>query len=94
MAPRSEPAWGSVRFIVPVHSPDTSLGRNTAFCRSVPWVLRASIAARVSIGQRPNAMLAPWIISNTATSSARGRPWPPWASAADSPFQPPDANCL
>ncbi len=22
-APTSEPAWGSVRFIVPVHSPDT-----------------------------------------------------------------------
>ena len=26
-APRSEPACGSVRFIVPVHSPETSLPR-------------------------------------------------------------------
>jgi len=27
MSARSEPAWASVRFIVPVHAPDTSFGK-------------------------------------------------------------------
>ncbi len=92
MAPRSEPEAGSVRFMVPVHSPDTSLGRYSDFCRGVPWVPMASMAPWVSIGHRPKAMLAAWIISKTAISSALGRPWPPWSGSAARLFQPPAAN--
>ena len=36
ISPRSEPACGSVRFMVPVHLPLTSLGRYFFFCASVP----------------------------------------------------------
>ena len=74
MAPRSEPAWGSVRCMVPVHSPEISLGRNIAFCRSVPCACSASMAAGVRVGHRAKAMLAALTISNTASSSALGRP--------------------
>ena len=35
-APTSEPACGSVRFIVPVHSPVTIFGRYTSRCASLP----------------------------------------------------------
>ena len=48
----------------------------------------ASLAPWVRIGQRPNAMLAACTISQTATASALGRPWPPKAGSAESPFGP------
>ena len=38
-APTSLPACGSVRFMVPVHSPETSLGSHVSFCSSLPWWL-------------------------------------------------------
>ena len=31
------PAWGSVRFMVPVHAQVTIFGSQVAFCSSVPW---------------------------------------------------------
>ena len=78
-APRSEPDCGSVRFIVPVHSPETSL-RQVERLLAVVAVDRQTPRSRawVSMGQRPKAMLAACTISKTASSSALGRPWPPW----------------
>ena len=40
--PRSVPQCGSVRHIVPVHSPDTSRGRYSAFWAGVPCAVRQS----------------------------------------------------
>lgn len=87
-AARSEPACGSVRHMAPVHSPETSRGRTRRFCRSVPCRASASMAPWVSMGQRPKAMLAAWTISNTASSIALERPWPPCSGSALSEFQP------
>ena len=41
-SPRSVPQCGSVRHMVPVHSPLTSLGRKVFFCSSVPCACSAS----------------------------------------------------
>jgi len=46
----------------------------------------------LSIGQRPNAMLAACTISKTANSMAFERPWPPCAGSAESEFQPSVTN--
>src|SRR3546814_8028101 len=43
-APRSLPACGSVRFIVPDQAPLTRCGRYLAFCAALPWCSSASIA--------------------------------------------------
>ena len=45
--PRSVPQCGSVRFMVPVHSPETIFGRYVCFCWSEP---NPSIA-----------LIAPWV---------------------------------
>ena len=46
----SSVAWGSVRFIVPVHSPETILCRKRCFCSSLPRRNTASIAPWGSVG--------------------------------------------
>src|SRR3954464_15059828 len=56
--PRSVPQCGSVRFMVPPHSPDTILGTYIAFCSSDPLASSAAIAPCVSPGYIANAMLA------------------------------------
>ena len=40
--PKSVPQCGSVRHMVPVHSPDTMCGRYSAFCSGVPCACRQS----------------------------------------------------
>jgi hypothetical protein len=50
-------------FMVPVHLPDTMLGRYIAFCASVPASSSASMAPRVSSGHSENDMLADFHIS-------------------------------
>jgi hypothetical protein len=40
--PRSVPQCGSVRHIVPVHSPDTSFGRYCCCSSGAPWACRHS----------------------------------------------------
>ena len=47
---------GSVRFIVPPHSPDTILGTYIAFCASDPLAISAAIAPCVRPGYIANAM--------------------------------------
>ena len=90
---RSEPAWGSVRFIVPVHSPEMSLGTNSCFCSSVPAVSKASIAPSVSNGHSANDRFAAFSISMQAVAISLGRPWPPYSSGCCTPCQPPCPNC-
>src|SRR5436190_1544794 len=91
-AARSEPACGSVRFIVPVHSPATIFGRYLRLSSSLPLSSIASIAPWVSIGHRSNAMFDACHISSTAAATSCGRPWPPNAGLFDRPFQPCSTN--
>src|SRR5947207_251729 len=76
MAPRSDPASGSVRHIVPVHSPVTIRSRNGR-CSGPPCRLSSSTAPRVSIGQSEKAGLAAaaipaWWRSACSMSSSGG----------------------
>ena len=74
IAARSEPACGSVRFIVPVHSPATIFGRYACFSASEPLSSIASIAPAVSIGQSSKAMFDAFHISSTAAATRCGMP--------------------
>ena len=58
-------------------------------------VLRRSPRSRPgsASGRGRKPMLAAWMISKTAISSALGRPWPPNSGSAARLFQPPAANC-
>ena len=88
-AARSLPACGSVRFIVPVHLPETMLGRNVsrAFCG--PRSSIASIAPCVSIGQSLKARFAePHISSTGAGHEVRQALAAELACVRMMPFQP------
>ena len=87
-APTSLPACGSVKFIVPDHSPLTSLGRYIAFCAALPWSSSASIAPIDSIGSRLKAKFAVPRFSSTLQPSVLGRPCPPNSAGAEIAFQP------
>ncbi len=76
-APTSLPACGSVRFIVPGHSPVSILGRYVWRSSSDPWCETASIAPCVSSGHSDNAMLALVSISCMAIAVTHGKPPPP-----------------
>jgi hypothetical protein len=91
-AARSDPACGSVRFIVPVHSPLTIFGRYVFFNASDPFISIASIAPPVSIGHSSNAMLAAFHISSIAAATRCGMPWPPYSEDLARPFQPSSQN--
>ena len=75
-APTSEPACGSVRFIVPVHSPVTIFGRYSSRCSSLPWCSSMSIAPWVNSGHSEKAMLAAVISSCRAMPTSHGKPPP------------------
>ena len=76
-APRSEPACGSVRFMVPVQSPEAIWGRYSAFCSSVPCALSMLMAPWVSSGHSDHDMQAEVNISSTASPTRWGKPPPP-----------------
>ena len=80
-APTSDPAWGSVRFMVPHHSPLMSFGRYVAFCSSDPWADRAWILAWVRRGLSDNAMFAAVNISVIAMPMSHGNPPPPYSGS-------------
>jgi len=90
---RSEPQCGSVRHMVPVHSPDTMGLRNTSLCQSSATCLSASLAPCESRGYIPHDRLAESIISLTAAPRTSGMPWPPCSGSAVRPVQPPSQNC-
>ena len=52
------PQCGSVRFMVPVHSPATIFGTNIFFCSGLPCTISAAIAPMVRPAYIENAMLA------------------------------------
>ena len=56
-ADKSEPACGSVRFIVPVHSPATIFGRKRCLSSSDAWCASASTAPMVSIWHSEKAQV-------------------------------------
>ncbi len=87
-AARSEPACGSVRFMVPVQVPATIFGRYESLSSSEPRSSIASIAPWVSSGHRSNARFAACHISSTAVARSCGRPCPPNSGFLVSPFQP------
>src|SRR5690554_2631175 len=74
MMPRSVPAWGSVRSMAPAQTPEYMLGRYFCFSSWLPWASRARQAPAVSIGARPNDMLAPCIISSNWATRVMGMP--------------------
>src|ERR1700704_5752773 len=92
-AERSEPACGSVRFMVPVHLPLTRFGRYVSFCASDPWRINDATTPAVSIGQRQNDMLAEFHISDVCAEMICGNPCPPYCGSQLRPVQPPCENC-
>jgi hypothetical protein len=76
-APTSDPAFDSVRFMVPVHSPVTILGRNISRWVSEPYRSSMSMAPCVRNGHSEKAMLAAVSISWMATVTSQGKPPPP-----------------
>ena len=76
-APTSEPASGSDRFIVPVHSPETSLARYVSVTYSSATELMAWIEPWVNSGAIENAMLELTMNSCSAMPTASGNPPPP-----------------
>src|SRR5690606_8112965 len=91
--PRSVPQCGSVRHIVPVHSPETNFGMYSAFCSGVPCACRQSYAPCVRPGYIAQAWLPEFIISWNAMPTATGRPCPPYSGSQVSVGQPPALNC-
>ena len=90
-APTSEPACGSVRFIVPDHSPELSLGKNIFFISSFAWVSIASICPCVINGLSARDKQALDKSSLTQVVIIRGKPKPPYFVSPDMPIQPPSA---
>ena len=93
-AARSDPAWGSVKFMVPIHSPLISFDKYKRRCSSVPCRVNANTALRVSMGPKKNAMLAPFQISDTGCARTCGNPCPPNAGSPCSAGHPASINCL
>jgi hypothetical protein len=75
--------------MVPVHSPDTSRGRNSDLSSGEPCAVKTSTALCVSNGQSANAMFAEFQISDTAVATSHGKSWPPNSGAEGTAFQPP-----
>ena len=85
---KSEPACGSVRFMVPVHSPLTIFSAKVAFSSSDPASKIASIAPCVSIGNKPKPMFAECSISSVNVTTERGMPMPPKSAGIGKPVPP------
>ncbi|MCY1250856.1 hypothetical protein D9M72_645380 [compost metagenome] len=91
--PRSVPHCGSVRFMVPVHSPDAIFGRY--FClissealASMPWK-----APLVRPGYMEKAAEAAAVNWPTAIDTIVGRPWPPYSVLKPRLGQPASTIC-
>src|SRR5438270_1135574 len=89
---RSDPACGSVRFIVPVHLPSIILGRYACFRASEPRSSKASTAPWVRSGQSEKLKFELFHISCTGVETSLGSPCPPHSCAKGSAFHPPSQN--
>ena len=94
IVPRSDPDWGSLRFIVPVHSPETSFGKNLSFCSWLPWKFIAEIAPALKPGAKPKAKLAVPRISKVPPDNVIGIPPPPISEGKDIEAHPASENFL
>jgi hypothetical protein len=92
-APRSEPAWGSVRFMVPAHSPVTIFSAYLACWPGLPCWASMSMAPWVSSGHMENTMLAEAIISCITTATSHGNPPPPNSAGNGTDPQPAWTYC-
>jgi hypothetical protein len=75
--PRSVPHWGSVRFIVPPHSPVVIFGRYLAFSSSEALAWMPAWAPAVRPGYIEKAAEAPAVNWPNAMPTTAGMPWPP-----------------
>jgi hypothetical protein len=91
--PRSVPQCGSVRHMVPVHSPLVSLVRYSFFCSSVPCTFSVRVGPVDSPGYIVQAQFAVPIMSSTNRPIEGGRPWPPYSGGVLSAAQPPSTYC-
>ena len=92
IVPKSDPDCGSLRFIVPVHLPDTRLGKNLSFCSWLPWKLMADIAPALNPGANPKAKFAVLKISKVPPDKTIGIPPPPISVGREIDAQPASAN--
>ena len=72
--PKSVPQCGSVKHMVPVHSPVVSLGKYNALISSVPCSCKHSYAPWLKPGYIVHAMLAELSVSYKALFKAMGKP--------------------
>ena len=87
-APTSDPACGSVRFIVADHSPEIIFGRYTSRWSSLPLCSNMSIAPCVSSGHSDKPMFADVSCSCMATPTSQGNPPPPYSTGNGTAGQP------
>ena len=92
-APRSEPASGSVRFMVPADSPLTIFSRKVACCPGLPCWVSMSMAPWVSSGHRENDIFAEASISCIMTATSHGNPPPPNSGGKGTAPQPASTYC-
>ena len=92
IAPRSVPAPGSVRFIVPVHSPLTSLVRYVSRSSSDAAASRAWICPALSSQHSAKAAFEAFQISPSPARIDPGSPSPPADTGASAVTQPASTN--
>src|ERR1700685_2170509 len=92
--PRSVPQCGSVKHIVPAHSPVVIFGRYRAFKSLLPCAISAATAPRVRPGYIANATFAEHSYSQNSAAKNIGRLWPPYVGSPASPTQPPSTRLL
>eukprot|EP00668_Euglena_longa_P043348 GGOE01057581.1.p1 GENE.GGOE01057581.1~~GGOE01057581.1.p1 ORF type:complete len:143 (-),score=8.70 GGOE01057581.1:285-713(-) len=93
MSDKSLPAPGSVRHMVPVHSPVVSFGRNLFFISSEANSTIHSTQPWLSIGYINQVQLAVAQNSVFTVSKVQGKFCPPYSGAAASVGQPPSTYC-
>ena len=90
-APTSDPAFGSVSTMVPVHSPVTSFGNHFFLLFVCAEFFQAFDGCDGQHGAEHEGEIGSLHISNTGVASSGGRPCPPISSSNCNAFQPPSA---
>src|SRR5450830_1266994 len=93
-AARSEPACGSVKFMVPGHLPEINSSRKRTFCCSEPAVINASMALFFFKQKTAYEIDAALSISMQGVATSFGKPWPPNCVGCCTPCQPASAKLL
>jgi len=88
MSLSDEPACGSLRHIVPNHSPENSRAAKTSRCRAVPCAISSPALPCVSIAYPPIAMQACEMNALAAFSTVQGSCMPPISASCDAAIMP------